>query len=69
MEKGFVMSDSVSLASKYGAFFRALCREGFYDEITADSSQAFALTIAAFSREADHRSPFTSFELTGGDDE
>lgn len=40
------MSDSVSIASKYGAFFRALCREGF------DETWAYELTRIAFSTEA-----------------
>lgn len=40
------MSDSVSVASKYGAFFRALCREGF------DETWAYELTRIAFSTEA-----------------
>lgn len=46
MEKGFVMPEKVSIASKYGAFFRALCAEGF------DDTWAYELTRIAFSTEA-----------------
>lgn len=40
------MPEKVSVASKYGSFFRALCAEGF------DDTWAYELTRIAFSSEA-----------------
>ena len=70
MEKGFVMPKKVSVASKYGAFFRALCAEGFEDNVTGDSSKAFELTRLAFENELNGSvTSFSFVDLVGGDDE